>query len=406
MERAEILKQLRATINVNGHLIGAVCGSGMMAKYTMQGGADLLLALAAGKFRLMGRGSYLSYFCYGNNNDTVMELGTRELFPLVKDDIPILFGLLASDPGIHLYEYLKQIKEAGFSGIVNFPTMSLIDGQFREALEEEGNCYATEVEAINLAHHLDMFTLAFVTNEDEARQMLNAGADVICLHLGLTKGGYMGARRYLSMEDSRKLCEKIFAICDEVNPEALRMIYSGPANTPMDMRYIYLNTSCQGYIGGSTFDRIPIERAIVETTSSFKMYGEMEGGAVSKQLEETLKNNDYVKFVCKAVAEHYRSEVHLQDLALVAHVTPSYLSTKFKSEMGISFSKYLVRFRIAKAKELLEEGAMNCREVAENVGYTDYAQFSKIFKKYVGLSPTKYQENIRKRPELPVLSGL
>ncbi|MCI8327288.1 MAG: phosphoenolpyruvate hydrolase family protein, partial [Lachnospiraceae bacterium] len=188
MDRDYILRFLHAQANVNGHIIGAAVGSGMTAKYAAMGGADFLLALSAGKYRVMGRSSHASYFCYGNSNDTVMEMGTRELLPIIQN-VPVLFGLFAADPGVHLYEYLKKIRENGFSGIVNFPTMALIDGKFREALEEEGNTYEKEVEAIKLAHYLGLFTVAFATTKEEARKMLEAGADVICAHLGLTKGG-------------------------------------------------------------------------------------------------------------------------------------------------------------------------------------------------------------------------
>lgn len=251
MDREYILRLLRAQINVNGHIIGAAVGSGMTAKFAAMGGADLLLALSAGKYRIMGRSSFASYFCYGNSNEQVMEMGQRELFPIIKDT-PIVFGLMANDPSLHLYEHLKAIKEAGFSGIVNFPTMALIDGQFREALEEEGNTYKQEVEAIHLARYLDLFTIAFVTTEEETRQMIEAGADVICVNLGLTKGGFLGPKRHLSIEDARRMTDKIYALCNEMNPDIIKMIYAGPANTPIDMQYMYQNTECQGYIGGST----------------------------------------------------------------------------------------------------------------------------------------------------------
>ena len=190
MDRKTILKTLHARIHINGHIIGAAIGSGMAAKYASLGGADLLLALSAGKYRVMGRSSMATFFCYDNNNESVMEMGKRELLPIIRDT-PVLFGLLASDPFIHLYDYLKKIREAGFSGIVNYPTLAMIDGQFREGLEEEGNTYEQEVEAIKLAHYMDMFTVAFVTNIEEARWMMEAGTDVLCVHLGLTKGGYL-----------------------------------------------------------------------------------------------------------------------------------------------------------------------------------------------------------------------
>lgn len=241
MDKEYILKLLHAQVNLNGHIIGAAVGSGMTAKYVSMGGADILLALSAGKYRIMGRSSYACYFCYGNNNEQVMEMGQKELLPIIKD-VPLLFGLFANDPDIHLYEYLKEIKQNGFSGVVNFPTLALIDGKFREALEEEDNTYDREVEAIRLANYLGLFTLAFVTDEEEARKMLRAGADVVCVHLGLTRGGFLGAQKYISIDEARRMAEHIFAVCEEMDPRAIRMIYAGPANTPIDMQYLYQNT--------------------------------------------------------------------------------------------------------------------------------------------------------------------
>lgn len=388
MEREQILRLLRAQININGHIIGAAVGSGMTAKYAAMGGADLLLALSAGKYRVMGRSSFASYFCYGNSNEAVMELGRRELFPIIKDK-PILFGLFAGDPFIHLYDYMKEIRDNGFSGVVNFPTVSLIDGRFREALEEEGNTYAREAEAIQLARYLGLFTVAFVTNGEEAAMMLEAGADVICVHLGLTKGGFLGAKKYISMDEAKKVSDRIFAVCADKNPDAVRMIYAGPANTPIDMQYLYRNTACQGYIGGSTFDRIPTERAILNTTRAFKSYGSFDqNDPMVRLINGSWNTREYVEFVKKYIEEHYMNEIQLGDLALVAHVSPSYLSTRFRKETGVSFSEYLVSFRMNRAKELLEKQNITCREAAESVGYTDYAQFSRMFKKYMGIMPS------------------
>ena len=389
-----ILKRLRAQININGHIIGAVTGSGMTAKYAAMGGADFLLALLAGKYRVMGRSSITSYFCYGDNNEMVMDMGCRELIPII-NDVPILFGLCASDPNIHLYEYLKEIKANGFSGIVNYPTMSLIDGKFREALEEEGNTYEQEVEAIKLAHYMDLFTVSFVTNEWETRKMLEAGTDVLCVHLGFTKGGFLGATKYISLDEARKIINRLLSVCNEVRPDVIKMIYAGPANTPIDMMYLYQNTECEGYIGGSTFDRIPTEKAILNTTRAFKSYGSLDwNDPMAKLINGNWNTRDSVDFVKQYIEEHYIDEVQLSDLALVAHVSPSYLSTRFKKEVGVSFSEYLVRFRINKAKDFLKKGNISCKEAAESVGYKDYAQFSKMFKKYIGITPTDYRNQI------------
>ena len=390
VSRKEILKRLWAQINVNGHIIGTVAGSGMTAKYEVMGGADLLLALSAGRFRIMGRSSFTSYLCYGESNEIVMNMGCNELLPIIQDT-PVLFGLFANDPMIHLYDYIQEIRASGFSGVVNYPTMGLIDGQFGEALQEEGNTYEREVEAIRLAHYFDLFTVAFVVNGEQARQMTEAGADIICAHLGLTKGGFLGAKKYISINDARKISDEIFDACDSVRDDVIKMIYAGPANTPIDMQYMYQNTKCQGYIGGSTFDRIPTERAILNTTRAFKSYGDFDANnPMMRMLDGNWNSGEYVEFVKKYVEEHYMNEIQLRDLAAVAHVSGSYLSVKFKKEVGCSFTEYLVRFRINKAKELFEHRFTSCKEVASMVGYADYTQFSKIFKKYTGKSPTEY----------------
>lgn len=390
VSRKKILERLWAQINVNGHIIGTVAGSGMTAKYEVMGGADLLLALSAGRFRIMGRSSFTSYLCYGESNEIVMNMGCNELLPIIQDT-PVLFGLFANDPMIHLYDYIQEIRASGFSGVVNYPTMGLIDGQFGEALQEEGNTYEREVEAIRLAHYFDLFTVAFVVNGEQARQMTEAGADIICAHLGLTKGGFLGAKKYISINDARKISDEIFDACDSVRDDVIKMIYAGPANTPLDMQYMYQNTKCQGYIGGSTFDRIPTERAILNTTRAFKSYGDFDANnPMMRMLDGNWNSGEYVEFVKKYVEEHYMNEIQLRDLAAVAHVSGSYLSVKFKKEVGCSFTEYLVRFRINKAKELFEHRFTSCKEVASMVGYADYTQFSKIFKKYTGKSPTEY----------------
>lgn len=392
LDRETIKKTLHAQINVNGHIIGAALGSGMTAKYVAMGGVDFIMALSAGKYRITGRSSYASYLCYGNSNDIVMELGTRELLPIIKN-IPILFGILASDPEINLYEYIKEIKTSGFAGIVNFPTLALIDGKFREALEEEGTSFEKEIEAIKLANYFDLFTVAFVTTEYEAKRMIDAGADAICVHLGLTKGGFLGAKRSLSLYDAHRLAEDIFKVCESKSKDIIRMIYSGPASTPIDMRYMYQNTSCQGYIGGSTFERIPIERAIHNTTKAFKSYGEFNSEDLFvKAIDGNLNTADYTEMAKRYIEEHYMEVIQLRDLALVAHISPTYYSIRFKKDTGMSFTEYLIWFRLNKAKKLLKKGKTSCEEIGISVGYTDYVQFTKIFKKYIGVSPEIYRK--------------
>ncbi len=171
------------------------------------------------------------------------------------------------------------------------------------------------------------------------------------------------------------------------------MIYSGPASTPIDMKYMYQNTSCQGYIGGSTFERIPIERAIHNTTKAFKSYGEFNSEDLFvKAIDGSLNTADYTEMAKRYIEEHYMEVIQLRDLALVAHISPTYYSIRFKKDTGMSFTEYLIWFRLNKAKELLKNGKTSCKEIGMAVGYTDYVQFTKIFKKYIGVSPEIYRK--------------
>ncbi|MBE8952667.1 MAG: phosphoenolpyruvate hydrolase family protein [Quinella sp. 1Q7] len=234
--------------------------------------------------------------------------------------MPLLFGLMTTDPTIDLYDCLQKIRAAGFAGIVNFPTVALIDGKFREALEEEGTTFDREVAAIKLANHFDLFTMAFVTNEHETRQMLAAGADVICVHLGLTRGGFLGAKKYISIDDAQK---------------------------------------------SATFDRIPIERGVFDTVKTFKRGSDDAAQAVGSS--EKIS----VDFLLDYVAEHYRDKISFAALADGANISRTYLSARFKEDVGVAFSDYLLSFRLNKAKELLlRDENISCKEAALRVGYS------------------------------------
>lgn len=389
-ERSEIVAALRAQIALNGHAVGAVVGSGMAAKFVAMAGIDFLVALSAGRFRIAGRGSYASYFCYANSNEMVMNYGRAEILPIIRD-VPVLFGLFANDPTIERDSYLDAIHASGFSGVVNYPTVSLIDGQFREALEEDGNTYANEVEAIRTAHAKGMFTLGFVTNRDEAHQMLDAGADVICAHLGLTRGGYMGRRNGMSIVEAETVARDIFEVCE--GHDVIRMVYSGPASTPEDMQFLYDNTPCEGYIGGSVFDRIPSEKAILDAAIAFRSGGDERKETRMRRLaRRSLAPADYVDFTKQYVAENYSKKILLRDIARVLHVSYPYLSGLFHSIVGCTFSEYVLRYRMSVAKELLADGDSVAR-VAACVGYADPAQFSKTFKAFTGVSPSLYADD-------------
>ena len=387
LSREVFLEKLRREIEAENHLIAVASGTGLTAKYAIQGGADFLLALNSGIFRGMGRGSLGGLLPYANSNDMVYEFGIRELIPLV-GDFPVVFGLNATDPTRDMAAYLDEIRQSGFIGINNYPTIGLIDGKFREALEENGSAFEHEVEVFRMAHERGMVTVAFVFDENQAGAMLDAGTDILCVHLGLTQGGMLGAAKALSLVASKDRIEAIYALCDQQRPEVIKMLYGGPVKTPVDVQYMYQNTSAHGYIGGSAFDRIPTEKSLMNITKAFKTTDDIdESDLMSKMLNGITKYYDYTGFIKEYVKENYMNEISFLDLAKVCHISRSHLSALFKKEVGCSFPEYLVNFRIHKAAKLLKEENLRVSEVAELVGYQDVAHFSKIFKKYMGVSP-------------------
>lgn len=388
MIRTEIISKLKKQVDGKSKIIGVATCSGMTAKYVQTGGADIILALNSSKFRQMGRSSLAGYLPFSNSNDLVMNEASREVLPISKN-IPVIFGLNASDPTKNMDEYIEYIKNIGFSGINNYPTVGLLDGKFREYLEENNLGYEKEVEAISIAKQKDLFTLAFVFDELQAVKMLEVGTDAICVHLGFTQGGLLGAKKLLSLDEARIKAERILNICDEYNPDIIKLIYGGPIKNPIDVEYMFNNNSkIMGYIGGSSFERIPSEKAIINITKAFKKFDiSSEEELMSKMMDGVSKHYDYTEFVKEYVAQNYMHKISFLELAKVAHVSRGYLSSLFKKDVGCGFPEYLVKFRINKAAEILQKENVSLMEVANMVGYKDYAQFSKMFKKYKGHPP-------------------
>lgn len=391
LQREQILNKLKSQIRITGHIIGVAVGAGITAKYALQGGADILLTLNSGRFRQMGQSSLAGWLPFANCNQMVKEFGAREIIPIAKDT-PVIFGLNATDPTIDLEQYIDLISTLGFAGINNFPTVGMLDGQFREALEEEGFSFEREIEAVRIAHNKNLFTLAFVFDAWQAKEMLNAGADLICAHLGLTKGGFIGAKKVLSLQSAKVLADEIFSACDQIGADTIKMIYGGPVKTPTDLSFMYNNTSTMGYIGGSSFERIPSEDAIINITRAFKQTGNIEQDELLVKMIEGVRNHyDYVEFIKEYVSVNYMNEVLFADLAHVAHISRSHLSALFRKEVGCTFPEYLTQIRIGKAKEIMKFKHIKLNEIASMVGFGDYAHFSKTFKKVTGMPPEKYQ---------------
>ena len=404
-KREDILNRLKKQIKIKGHMVSAASGSGLSAKYTIVGGADLIVALPSGFYRQMGRSSNSCYLPFANSNRLVMSRGASELLPIV-GEVPVIFGLCATDPHIQLDMYLDQVADNGFCGVINYPSISFLDGKFRECLEDMGINFEAEVELIALAREKGMVTAAFVNTVEQCEEMIRAGADIICVHFGLTRGGIMGAKKVLSLEAGVKRAQTIFEICDKMAPNAIKLVFGGPIKLPVDVKYMYDNTSTMGFMGGSTFDRIPYEQIMIDTTKQFNYVGKTEQDKLISQMIDGIENYySYVDFVKKYVELNYMKKVSFGDLSNVVHVSRPYLSSLFKKEVGCTFPEYLTKVRIGKAMEILKRSGTTLVCAAQMVGYGDYAHFSKSFKKLVGCSPSQWYDIYRKGQEFAANSG-
>lgn len=307
INRLEIRKRLAKSIEQNKPIIGVAVGSGLSAKQAVEGGADLLLVLNAGRFRTIGVSSLGCMMPFANSNEMVMNFGTQEIIPRIKDK-PIIFGVCATDPTINQDKLLDQIISNGFSGVNNFPSVGLIDGIFRRALEENHLGFEKEIELMEKAVKRGLFTVGFVFDEKQAQQMAQIKVDVICAHLGWTSGGDKGVKKRLNLQDAIHLTNKIFKVANSINPAAFNMFYGGPINDPEQAMHFYNNTPAVGYIGGSSFERIPTEVSIKETTGRFKNFSKL------KKENENLKKELIKKKGFDEIAGQSRVMQEMYDL--------------------------------------------------------------------------------------------
>jgi predicted TIM-barrel enzyme len=269
MDRASCLKRWRASSAEGVPIIGAGAGTGISAKCAEGAGADLIIIYNSGRYRMAGRGSLAGLMPYGDANAIVLEMA-REVLPIVRQT-PVLAGVCGTDPFRVMERFLRDLREVGFSGVQNFPTVGLIDGQFRESLEETGMGFEQEVEMIAHAHEMDLITCPYVFNPDEAKAMARAGADLLIAHMGLTTKGSIGAKTAISLDESIARIEAIYDAAAAVSPEILVLCHGGPIAEPEDVQYIFSRTHCvTGFFGASSIERLPTERAITEQVMNFK----------------------------------------------------------------------------------------------------------------------------------------
>ncbi|RJQ80926.1 MAG: phosphoenolpyruvate hydrolase family protein [Desulfobacteraceae bacterium] len=267
--RQQVLARLRKSIEAGVPIIGGGAGTGISAKFEEAGGVDLIVIYNSGRFRMAGRGSMAGCMPYGDANAIVMEMA-NEVLPVVKNT-PVLAGVCGTDPFRVMEVFLKQVREVGFSGVQNFPTVGLCDGLFRQNLEETGMGFGLEVDMIRLAHEMDLFTTPYVFNVDEAMAMAKAGADVVVAHLGLTTKGSIGATTAFSLEDSPAKVQELCDAAKSVNPDVICLCHGGPISMPEDAEYVLRNTrGVHGFYGASSMERLPAEVAIKEQMKKFK----------------------------------------------------------------------------------------------------------------------------------------
>ena len=268
--KQEVRDRLQNTLNQKKAIIAAGAGTGISAKFIEKGGADLIIIYNSGRFRMSGHGSTAGLMAYGDANAVAMEIGEFEVLPVV-EEIPVICGVHGSDPRRRMWHHLLKVKEMGFSGVNNFPTHSIVDGHFRHVLEETGMGFDKEVEMIRLATKMDLFSIVYVATPEEARQMVEAGADAVIAHVGTTVGGSIGVvDATCSMDEAVERTQVIIDAAKAVNPDTFFLAHGGPVNTPDDVRVILDRTSAHGFVGASSLERMGVEQSLTDLTKQFK----------------------------------------------------------------------------------------------------------------------------------------
>lgn len=269
--RAQILSRLKGEIGSGRSIVVAGTGTGISAKSAEAGGADLIVIYNSGRYRMAGHSSVAGLMAYGDANQIVYEMGEREVLPVVRET-PVIAGVNGTDPTRQMDRFLRNLEELGFSGVINFPTVGLIDGRIRAELEQTGLGFVREVEMIASASAMGMFTMVYAFAPVDARLMAEAGADVVIAHLGTTVGGSTGiaGADALSLDAAPARVDEIGAAARAVKADVIVLCHGGPIATPDHARRVIQASSAVGFVGASSMERLPVETAIAGTTRSFK----------------------------------------------------------------------------------------------------------------------------------------
>ena len=268
-KRQALMRKFNAMVANRQPIIGGGAGTGISAKCEEAAGIDLIVVYNSGRYRMAGRASSAGLLAYGNANDIVVEMA-GEVLPIVKHT-PVIAGVNGTDPFTIMPVFLQKLKDLGFSGVQNFPTVGIIDGTFRQSLEETGINFSTEIDMIRQAHALDLLTTPYVFSADEAVEMTRAGADFIVPHMGVTTGGTIGATSSKTLAQSVQLIDEWAEAARRVRKDVIVIAHGGPISMPDDVRYVLQHsTHCNGFYGASSMERLPTEVAIKAHVELYK----------------------------------------------------------------------------------------------------------------------------------------
>jgi predicted TIM-barrel enzyme len=268
--REEVRERLEATLSKGKAIIAAGAGTGISAKFIEKGGADLIIIYNSGRFRMMGHGSTAGLMSYGDANAIAMEIGEYEVLPVVQET-PVICGVHASDPRRRMWHWLGKVKEMGFSGVNNFPTHTIVDGHFRQVLEETGMSVTKEFEMVALARRMELFSIVYVATPQEAVEMAKAGADAIIAHVGTTVGGSIGVTgAVVTWDFTLKRTQEIIDAARTIRKDIFFLAHGGPVNTPEDAARVMAHTDAQGFVGASSLERMGVEESLTNLTRRFK----------------------------------------------------------------------------------------------------------------------------------------
>jgi predicted TIM-barrel enzyme len=288
--RQEVRDRLMATVKKGDAIIAAGAGTGISAKFIEKGGADLIIIYNSGRFRMSGHGSTCGLMAYGDANAVAMEIGEYEVLPVV-EEVPVICGVHATDPRRRMWHWLLQVKDMGFSGVNNFPTHCIVDGHFRQVLEETGMSVKKEFEMVALARKMDLFSIVYVSAPEEAKAMAEAGADAIIAHVGTTIGGSIGVKgAACSLDEAVKRTQRIIDAAKRVRKDIFFLSHGGPISAPADAAYVNEHTECVGFVGASSLERMGVEQSLVDITRRFKKIPAPAANSLSRTAARKTKS--------------------------------------------------------------------------------------------------------------------